>query len=432
VVDRLGIMGTAIVPKGFDPLPSRPRAYPPDVAPFPPVPDVAAAPAVVRAGRSVVVAAEPVEVVAARGGDALMALDALTPGWWAGVLTYDLGRAVERVTTRLPDAPHLPDVLLARYGARLELDDEGGRMVGGRAARARLQGLLDRTPTPAPPTSLGPPRSTLERDEFEAGVRAIVALIEAGECYQVNLTRRLWWERAANPNALFRALAMRNPAPHAALLALPRPAGDPLRVVSASPERFLAWHHRDVQTRPIKGTAREADDLRGSTKDRAENVIIVDLARNDLGRVCEYGSVHVPALCAIEAHPGLHHFVSTVRGTLRADAGIGSLVRATFPPASVTGAPKPRVLQAIEDLEPVRRGVYCGAVGWIDTEHGAGDLAVAIRTFAIADGVTQLGVGAGIVADSDPTTEWHETELKAARLLMAAGPSERSTVGAPS
>jgi para-aminobenzoate synthetase component 1 len=154
--------------------------------------------------------------------------------------------------------------------------------------------------------------------------------------------------------------------------------------------------------------------------------MIVDLARNDLGRVCEYGSIEVPTLFDVESHPGLFHLVSTVRGRLRDDVGLGSLVRATFPPASVTGAPKPRVLQAIEDLEPVRRGVYCGAHGFIDTERDEGELAVAIRTFTVVDDSTHLGVGGGIVADSNPTAEWQETELKAARLLVAAGATEAS------
>ena len=194
--------------------------------------------------------------------------------------------------------------------------------------------------------------------------------------------------------------------------------------MSASPERFLALATvAAVETRPIKGTAASTRGAsRRSAKDRAENVMIVDLARNDLGRVCEPGSVTVPSLCALEPHPGLHHLVSTVRGRRRPEtSGSATCVRATFPPASVTGAPKPRVLQIIEDLEPVRRGVYCGAVGWIDTERDAGDLNVAIRTFMVRDGRTQLGVGGGIVADSDPAAEWQETELKAARLLAVAG-----------
>ena len=152
--------------------------------------------------------------------------------------------------------------------------------------------------------------------------------------------------------------------------------------------------------------------------------MIVDLARNDLGRVCEYGTISVPELCAVEAHPGLHHLVSTVIGRLRPEVGIAELVRATFPPASVTGAPKPRVLQAIEDLEPVRRGVYCGAIGWIDGDDARAELAVAIRTFTIAGNATCLGVGGGIVADSRADSEWAETELKASRLLAAASGAE--------
>jgi para-aminobenzoate synthetase component 1 len=147
--------------------------------------------------------------------------------------------------------------------------------------------------------------------------------------------------------------------------------------------------------------------------------MIVDLARNDLGRVCMPGTVRVPALCAVEAHPGLCHLVSTVRGTMRDDVSLGALVRAVFPPASVTGAPKPRVLQAIEDLEPVRRGVYCGAVGWVDGDRRRAQLAVAIRTFTITASGTSFGTGGAIVADSTAAAEWDETELKAARLARA-------------
>jgi para-aminobenzoate synthetase component 1 len=393
---------------------------------LPTIPDLASAPVVMRAGDTTVMAAEPVEVVTARGADALRALDGLTSGWWAGVLTYDLGRVVERVAERLDPDRGLPDLVLARYEARLVMAASSTELVGSAEACARLEHLLANAPPVAGPNRLGPWRSTLDQPEFEAGVRAIVGLIEAGECYQVNLTRQLGWEERADPVALFHSLAVRNPAPHAALVTLPITSDEPFVVVSASPERFLAWRGREVQTRPIKGTARDAEWLRTSAKDRAENVMIVDLARNDLGRVCEYGSVDVSELCAVEAHPGLHHLVSTVRGRRRADVGPGALVKATFPPASVTGAPKPRVLQAIEDLEPVRRGVYCGAIGWLDTEHDEGDLAVAIRTFIVNDRGTQLGVGGGIVADSDPTAEWRETELKAAQLLVAAGTERRA------
>ena len=255
-------------------------------------------------------------------------------------------------------------------------------------------------------------------------MREIVDLVRAGECYQVNLTRRLTSESAVDALALFDVLVRHHPAPHAALLRF----GD-RAVVSASPERFLRRRGDAVETRPIKGTAGQRAVLERSAKDRAENVMITDLARNDLGRVCVPGSVAVPALCAPEPHPGLWHLVSTVTGRLRPAVRTGALVRATFPPASVTGAPKPRVLQAIEDLEPVTRGVYCGAVGWIDDAADfALELNVAIRTFQILTGRTHLGVGGGITVDSDPAAEWRETELKAARLLAVAGAPEQTGV----
>jgi para-aminobenzoate synthetase component 1 len=215
------------------------------------------------------------------------------------------------------------------------------------------------------------------------------------------------------------------------VLILPNPDGSEVGVVSASPERFLSWRDGLLETRPIKGTDTSAARLLASAKDRAENVMIVDLARNDLGRCCDYGTVHVPELCAAEPHPGLVHLVSTVRGRRRRGVGLADIIRATFPPASVTGAPKPRVLQVIEDLEPCRRGVYCGAVGWIDTEHDRGDLAVAIRTFTVTHGETRLGTGAGIVADSDPTREWEETRLKVARLARVADGHEAHAVATP-
>ncbi|MGH8974404.1 MAG: anthranilate synthase component I family protein [Acidimicrobiia bacterium] len=376
--------------------------------------------AVVRDGDSWILGVDPEERITARGADALAALDRLHSGWWAGFIAYDLGRAVERVRPRRPAVAAVPDLALARFDTRLVIDDGGARVTGrGRSAPllARLLGAAAGAPVPAPP-ALGPWVSDLTRPGFESRVRSALDLIEAGECYQVNLTRRLTSPVRADPVALFALLARRHPAPHAALVRF----GE-LGVVSASPERFLRRRGRYVETRPIKGTASDAGTLRASAKDRAENVMIVDLARNDLGRVCEFGSVAVPALCAVESHPGLHHLVSTVTGTLRGDAGTVALLRATFPPASVTGAPKPRVLQAIEDLEVSPRGVYCGAVGWIDAGRAELDLNVAIRTFVTSRRGTELGVGAGIVADSDPAAEWEETELKVARLLSATEPA---------
>jgi para-aminobenzoate synthetase component I len=173
-----------------------------------------------------------------------------------------------------------------------------------------------------------------------------------------------------------------------------------------------------VESSPVKGTAVTSSGLSG--KDRAENVMIVDLVRNDLGRVCEYGSVEVPALWREESQPGLVHLVSTVRGRLRRGTGWGELLAATFPPGSVTGAPKLAALDVIAALEPVPRGVYCGAVGWVDADRRQGDLNVAIRTFWAAGGELHLGTGAGITWDSDPAAEWEETGLKARRLLAVA------------
>ena len=374
---------------------------------------------VVRDGSSWVIGVEPEQVVTAAGEEAFAAIDGLHRGWWAGFLAYDMGRAVEHVTARIAHDPGLPDLTLARFEARLVLAAEGLRVEGDGRTRPVLEAIARRAahrPRPLRCPELGPWESNVSRTAFEAGVRTVIDLIEAGECYQVNLTRRLRCPVPADPIGLFAGLLRENPAPHAALIRV-----GPWAVVSASPERFLYRQGDYIETRPIKGTAVDARVLAASSKDQAENVMIVDLARNDLGRVCEYGSVRVPALCTVERHPGLHHLVSTVVGRLRPEVGTSGLLRATFPPASITGAPKPRVLQAIEDLEASRRGVYCGAVGWIDADAASLDLNVAIRTFVVTEQGTELGVGAGIVADSNPTAEWEETELKAARLLAAAG-----------
>jgi para-aminobenzoate synthetase component 1 len=349
--------------------------------------------AIVRVAGVYVLATQAEDMVRVRARDAIDHLDRLRSGWWAGFVSFECGHGIERVVDHRRDDP---EVIFVRFGRRQ-------RLVAPR--RRQL----------AKSAGTGTWSSSLERDRFESGVEAIQALIRDGECYQVNLTRQLSSMVRANPTFLFLQLAQHNPARHAALMCVGGVA-----VVSASPERFLAWRGRSVETRPIKGTGRDARALACSAKDRAENVMIVDLARNDLGRVCEPGSIHVPGLCVVEQYPGLVHLVSTVRGRLRPGVGLRSLLAATFPPASVTGAPKPRVLQAIADLEPVPRGAYCGAIGWIDVEHRRGDLAVAIRTFTITPAGTTLGIGAGITIDSDPAHEWCETELKARNLVAVA------------
>jgi para-aminobenzoate synthetase component 1 len=245
-------------------------------------------------------------------------------------------------------------------------------------------------------------------------VVAIREAIAAGDVYQVNLCRVLSAPvgHDADVAALGAALAQGNPAPYSAVIRLPDHG---VHVASASPERFLRRDGRTVESKPIKGTAAATDGF--LPKDRAENVMIVDLVRNDLGRVCEYGSVTVTGLCEIEPHPGLFHLVSTVRGHLREGVGWPELIGATFPPGSVTGAPKLAALEVIAKLEPVGRGPYCGAVGWVDADRGVGDLNVGIRTFWLADGLLHLGTGGGITWDSTPEGEWAETELKARRLL---------------
>jgi para-aminobenzoate synthetase component 1 len=290
---------------------------------------------------------------------------------------------------------------------------------------ARFGRVRPARPWPGPPWS-GPGQhewiSSLDRDRFTAGVAAIRDEIAAGDVYQVNLTRRL---RAPVPvppagttadiAALGAALAVGNPAPFSAVVRLPS-AG--VHVASASPERFLSRRGDRVSSSPIKGTADHPDGF--LPKDRAENVMIVDLVRNDLGRVCDWGTVQVPDLLAVEAHPGLFHLVSTVEGRLRVGLGWADAIDATFPPGSVTGAPKLAALDSIARLEPESRGVYCGAIGWVDADRAEGDLNVAIRTFWIEDGELNLGTGGGITFDSSPDGEWAETELKARNLLAVA------------
>jgi para-aminobenzoate synthetase component 1 len=335
--------------------------------------------------------------------------------------------------------PTAPDVPLAVVGGRLAtdlvdltsdlaaLDSSGFWAVvlpfDGQPVCARFGNVRPARPWPGPPWPGVDPStwtSSLSADGFRHGVRSIRAAIAAGDVYQVNLTRRLSapLPPGADVAALGAALAQGNPAPYSAVVRLPA-AG--CLVASASPERFLWRDGRLVSSAPIKGTATAPEGLTG--KDRAENIMIVDLVRNDLGRVCEFGSMEVPALLSLEHHPGLVHLVSTVSGCLRPGMGWADAIGATFPPGSVTGAPKIAALEHIAALEPASRGVYCGAVGWVDADRQQGDLNVAIRTFWVEDGLLHLGTGGGITWDSDPDDEWEETELKARQLLRVASGS---------
>jgi len=326
------------------------------------------------------------------------ALDA--EGFWAVLVTFE------------------GEVTCARFD---DVRDEARRPRDVRAGvsdRSRLLGRdasasLWRGPRPDAWTS------SLDDVAYRHAVEQIRKRIATGEVYQANLCRVLSAPlpapHAADIAGLGTALARGNPAPYAATLRLPAHG---VRVASASPELFLRRSGRIVESGPIKGTGRTAADLR--PKDYAENVMIVDLVRNDLGRVAEIGTVTVPALCAVERHPGLVHLVSTVRAELRAGAGWADLLSAAFPPGSVTGAPKSSALRVIADYEPVPRGPYCGALGWVDADRGEGVLAVAIRTFWIDGDQLHFGTGAAITWGSDPALEWAETELKAARLLSVA------------
>ena len=267
-------------------------------------------------------------------------------------------------------------------------------------------------------------RTSLDRTAYVRAVREVRERIAAGSVYQVNVCRVLSHRLRddADLDGLDALLRQGNPAPHAARI---RCDAAGLDVVSASPELFLSRRGGRLVTRPIKGTATTAEEM--LPKDYAENVMIVDLMRNDISGVCEPGTVSVDELCALETHPGLVHLVSTVSGHLRGGVGWADIFAAAYPPGSVSGAPKSSALTAIRDLETMPRGPYCGAVGWVDADAGEADLAVGIRTFwAERDQAgrrwLRFGTGAGITWHSDAEGEWAETELKAARLIgLAAG-----------
>lgn len=296
--------------------------------------------------------------------------------------------------------------------------DFEGAVVAARFARVLRAPLPDaRTPWEALRHTW---RTSLDRPNYEAAVREVRSRIAAGQVYQVNVCRVLEHDLddGADLLALARFTTEHNPAPYAAVVRIPG-----VEMVCASPELFVRRDEDWVTTGPVKGTASLPNLLQ--PKDIDENIMIVDLARNDLSLVSQTGSVEVLDLLAIEHHPGLVHLVSRVRGRLRPDTSWGALLAAMLPPASVTGAPKSSALQAIHDLEPVPRGPYCGAVGWVDADAGTAELAVGIRTFWSARAesghrVLRFGTGAGITWGSDPAGEWDETELKASRLVALA------------
>ncbi|MFI1420621.1 chorismate-binding protein [Streptomyces sp. NPDC020731] len=332
-----------------------------------------------------------------------------------------LVRFGDRVATGLLDVTDDPAALDSTGFWAVAADFEG-RLTCARFREVREQPV----PAPVPGAWRGPAAgdwtSSLDHGAYTTAVRRIRDHIAAGEVYQANLCRVLSAPvpSGADVDALTALLARGNPAPYAGTIRLP---GHGVEIATASPELFLRREGGAVVSGPIKGTGRTEADL--LEKDYAENVMIVDLVRNDIGKVCDTGTVTVPDLCAVEKHPGLVHLVSTVRGELRDGAGWPELLGAAFPPGSVTGAPKSSALRIIGALETAPRGPYCGGIGWVDADRGTGVLAVGIRTFWIdrttgGDAVLRFGTGAGITWGSDPEGEWRETELKASRLLAIA------------
>ena len=374
-------------------------------------------------GRRSYLAARPAEVAT----DGIAAVERIGEGWWAGWLSHDLGREIESLPVAAADDLALPPLALGRYEF-----DHARRLVrihGDGDAAHLLRALRGAEPASPHHVPAEQWRSTLPRPAYEQAVQRAIDYIRAGDVFQVNLSQRLSTPWESDPFALYARLRETSPAPFAALVRL-----GGADVISASPERFLRRRGEHIETRPIKGTrprgADAAEDrrnalaLRSSAKDRAENVMIVDLARNDLGRVARYGTVSVQRLCALESHPGVHHLVSAVEARLRPGVSTADVVRATFPPGSVTGAPKIRALEIIEELEPVRRGVYGGAVGYFGF-GGTMDTAIAIRTMLIKGDTVYLQAGAGIVADSDPEREHAECLNKARGMLQALKRAEQ-------
>jgi len=364
------------------------------------------------------------------------ALAGLPPfqGGIAGYLSYEWGAEQRDV----------PDAGLGLYDWVIAWDHIAGRAWIIAWTEERLAWVRERLREPTrtsfaalrrlPPSSI---TSNFTRAEYEAAVTRIRDYIAAGDVYQVNLAQRFETTFDGDPLDLYRRLRARSAAPFGAYLAL-----DGVVIASISPERFVRVDAGSgvAEARPIKGTrprgASPAEDaalaraLTESEKDRAENVMIVDLLRNDLGKVCRPGTVLVPELCALESHPTVHHLVSTITGQLRDDADAFDLLRAAFPGGSVTGAPKIRAMEIIAELERAPRGVYCGAIGYISAS-GVMDMNIPIRTVVLQGGAASFHAGAGIVWDSDPAAEYDETLAKARAMIDALTQPNRDRAVTP-
>ncbi len=370
---------------------------------------------------------KPTEMIVSDDADnALQTLGRIVGGDQAAIFTlsYDLGNLLQDVSTTTDKAE---PILFAAIFDELIVHDYDTRKT--RATKDlpedRKADISDRVPAISA-------KSNVSRSDYLRMIDAIKEEIRSGNTYQANLTRQIEAELPSNaePAAIFGRLRSRHPAPFSAYISRPGST-----VISASPERFFKIESGKISASPIKGTrprgsTPDSDDelrkeLLKSEKDRAENTMIVDLLRNDLGRVCEFGSVTVEKLCEIEEHPSLFHLVSTINGKLRGGLKFGEIIEALFPCGSITGAPKLSTMKIINRLEPNPRGLSMGAIGYyLPASFGLGemiDLSVAIRTMVIRDGVASFNVGGGIVIDSDPQKEWDETVTKSVALLDALG-----------
>ncbi|PRH86439.1 aminodeoxychorismate synthase, component I [Labrys okinawensis] len=350
-----------------------------------------------------------------------------------GNFAYEAGHLFERFGSSVPAAaPGSPQIDLPFYDRLLAFDTIEKRafvIAPDQACAERLVEGLEAKPRQASAPSALTWRDSRSRSEYEAEVARVVAYIRDGDIFQANLSHRFSAtpQHGADPLATYLALRRSNPAPFAALLV----DGERF-IASTSPERFLRLDAGQdggrVEARPIKGTKRRcahaamdiaiAQSLARSEKDRAENIMIVDLLRNDLSRVCEAGSVEVPLLCGIETYASVHHLTSAVTGRLKAGLDVTDLIAATFPGGSITGAPKIRAMEIIGELEREPRGAYCGAIGWIGFD-GAADLNIAIRTLSYDGKDLSVRAGGGITLLSDPFAEYDETLAKAERLIAA-------------
>ncbi len=352
-------------------------------------------------------------------------------GGLIGLLAYDFGRRLETLPCLATDDLQTPDAVVGLYGWALISDHlaQRSQLVFHPALPAdeqqRLIALFDEqssgTEQAADFHLQGPFRADISAARYDEAIARIQAYIRAGDCYQVNYAQRFQAPFSGDPWHAYRALRATCPTPFAGFMRLPGAT-----LLSLSPERFMKVSRRQVETRPIKGTRPRGSDadadqahaaaLLASEKDRAENLMIVDLLRNDLGRSCRIGSIHVPELFALESYPNVHHLVSCVKGELTDGKDVLDLIAGSFPGGSITGAPKIRAMQIIDELEPTTRSIYCGSLFYLDV-RGEFDSSITIRTLLAKGGRLSCWGGGGIVMDSDAQAEYRESITKVKLLL---------------